>query len=113
LFANLDENDLRKVCVVNGDVTSEKLGLSIEDYKLVTAEINLVFHAAARVFFNASLKSAVTSNLIGSKHILDFCHQIKHLAVYQKINSFVKKYTAIISFFRALFMCPLHTQIAL
>jgi len=74
-----------KVCVVNGDVTSEKLGLCIEDHKLVTAEVNLVFHAAARVFFNASLKSAVTSNLIGTKHILDFCHQIKHLEVFKTL----------------------------
>jgi len=85
LFAKLDENDMRKVCVVNGDVTSEKLGLCIEDHKLVTAEVNLVFHAAARVFFNASLKSAVTSNLIGTKHILDFCHQIKHLEVFKTL----------------------------
>lgn len=70
------------MCVVNGDVTSENLGLCLEDHKILTAEVDLVFHAAARVFFNASLKSAISSNLIGSKHILDFCHKIVHLEVF-------------------------------
>jgi len=81
LFSNLNENDKKKVQVVTGDVTLEKLGLSPGDHQLVTSEVTLVFHAAARVFFNASLQSAVSSNLIGTKRILDLCHQMVHLEV--------------------------------
>ncbi|XP_059484431.1 putative fatty acyl-CoA reductase CG5065 [Neocloeon triangulifer] len=79
LFADVDKSDFGKVEAVSGDVTLEDMGISKEVLQRLISEVTIVFHAAARVFFNATLKSAVLSNLIGTKRILDLCHQMLKL----------------------------------
>ncbi|EEC04222.1 conserved hypothetical protein, partial [Ixodes scapularis] len=49
-------SSLNKLSVVEGDVREEKLGLKSSDYELLASEVTIVFHAAATVRFNESLR---------------------------------------------------------
>ncbi|KAJ9591141.1 hypothetical protein L9F63_002296, partial [Diploptera punctata] len=61
---------LNKIVSVHGDVSEADLGLSEQDRRRLTSEVNVVFHSAATVRFNESLKSAVTLNTLGTKRHL-------------------------------------------
>lgn len=45
-----------KVLPIAGDVTQPQLGLSPTDYQLLTSRVNIVFHVAASIKFDASLR---------------------------------------------------------
>ena len=47
---------LSKVVALKGDISEENLGLSEEDFELLTDSVNIVFHSAATVRFNEELK---------------------------------------------------------
>ena len=57
IFSHLsDPTLLSKVIAVQGDVTLPGLGLSLEDTKRVTEEVSVVFHSAASIRLNQTLK---------------------------------------------------------
>lgn len=79
----------------------ESLGMNIEDMDLIRErvnctitfrfasqvfQVNVVIHSAATVKFDEHLRAAVTMNVIGTKRIVDLCHQIKHLKVHLTQN---------------------------
>jgi Putative dehydrogenase domain of multifunctional non-ribosomal peptide synthetases and related enzymes len=70
-----------KVVSVHGDVSETDLGLSDEDRQRVVTKVNVVFHAAATVRFNESLKSAVTLNTLGTQRVIQVCRDIQNLQV--------------------------------
>ncbi|XP_068081075.1 putative fatty acyl-CoA reductase CG5065 isoform X2 [Anabrus simplex] len=71
--------DLNKIVPIIGDVAEPELGISKSDQKLLIETVSVVFHAAAMIKFNETLKLAVTINLIGTKQLVKLCHHMLKL----------------------------------
>nr|XP_023027067.1 putative fatty acyl-CoA reductase CG5065 [Leptinotarsa decemlineata] len=68
-----------KIVLVNGDVNTEGLGLKTEDFDLLINNVSVVFHMAATLKLEASLKDAIEQNTAGTARVIDVCKQIKKL----------------------------------
>lgn len=66
---------------VAGDVSHLGLGLSKEDRKKLTDEVNLIWHCAATIRFDEHLKKAVLLNTRGTKFMIDLAKECKQLNV--------------------------------
>lgn len=67
-----------KIVPVFGDITSRRLGLNDEQYeRVLNAEI--VFHMAASLKLEATLKPNIEMNLTGTKHVIDVCKKMPKL----------------------------------
>lgn len=69
----------KKIIPVFGDITSKRLGLSDEHYERVITSANIVFHMAASLKLEATLKPNVEMNLIGTRNVIDLCKQMTSL----------------------------------
>ncbi|CAN8023254.1 unnamed protein product, partial [Ixodes persulcatus] len=69
---------LNKVVGVEGNLTDENLGLKSSDCNRLTSEVSVVFHCAASIRFNDTLRSAVKINMEGTKSVLELCHKMKN-----------------------------------
>nr|XP_012221034.1 PREDICTED: putative fatty acyl-CoA reductase CG5065 [Linepithema humile]XP_012221035.1 PREDICTED: putative fatty acyl-CoA reductase CG5065 [Linepithema humile]XP_012221036.1 PREDICTED: putative fatty acyl-CoA reductase CG5065 [Linepithema humile]XP_012221037.1 PREDICTED: putative fatty acyl-CoA reductase CG5065 [Linepithema humile]XP_012221038.1 PREDICTED: putative fatty acyl-CoA reductase CG5065 [Linepithema humile] len=70
---------LNKVYPVKGDVGMPELGLEPQDKDMLIQRVNIVFHGAATVRFNESLKIAVNLNTRGTDRMLDLCRRMANL----------------------------------
>ncbi|CAN7998456.1 unnamed protein product [Ixodes hexagonus] len=70
---------LEKLTAIDGDLTEPGLGLQPDDYELLTREVSVVFHSAATIKFNETLRHAVEMNIEGTRKVLKLCHQMKNL----------------------------------
>ena len=75
----------KKVTCVTGNVCHNNLGMSDEIYENLTKEITHVFHSAATVRFNESLKSSTETNVLGLKKIINFCNDCTNIKVFYTI----------------------------
>lgn len=64
---------LSKIIPVYGDITSPRLGLSDEHFQRVISSTDIVFHMAASLKLEATLKPNVIMNLTGTKHVMEVC----------------------------------------
>jgi fatty acyl-CoA reductase len=71
----------QKLVAVAGDVAEDNLGLSPADRKLLTENVNVVFHSAATLDFEATLRPTVSINLLGTRRVVQLCKDISHLKV--------------------------------
>jgi alcohol-forming fatty acyl-CoA reductase len=74
---------MKKITPVYGDITSPNLGLNEKHLKKVM-EANLVFHVAASLKLEATLKPNILMNLTGTKHVVELAKKIPNhiLTVY-------------------------------
>ncbi|XP_066593248.1 uncharacterized protein [Prorops nasuta] len=79
LFKGNNPSDLGKIQELSGDMSKQNLGLSEENLAILISQCNLVFHMAANVSFVAPLKSAVKTNICGSRNLLIIAREMKHL----------------------------------
>lgn len=87
-------NDLGKIIPIQGDITSEELGISDNDQALLCQKVSIVFHSAATVKFDEKLKLSVTINMLGTKRLVELCQRMTRLEVkiiYLKIDLKLKK----------------------
>lgn len=70
---------LAKVVAIEGEITTPGLGLSQSDRQLLCDQVNVVFHSAASVRFDAPLKDNMRDNLFGTREMLQLCNEIKTL----------------------------------
>ncbi|XP_044732186.1 fatty acyl-CoA reductase 1-like [Chrysoperla carnea] len=85
LFDRLKEEypeSLSKVKVIKGDISKLEYGLSDSDLEFIIHEINIVFHVAASVRFDDSLKDAILINTRGTREMLKILKQIQNLKVF-------------------------------
>lgn len=75
---NENPDVLKKIIPINGDVTALQLGLSAEDIALMS-NVSIIFHAAASVRFDDSLKDAIMMNTRGTRELLVFAEQLKQI----------------------------------
>lgn len=66
---------------VTGDVSLPGLGLSSEDRARLVRDVQVVFHAAATINFNAALATAVNINVLGTRRVLQLCKDMPSLKV--------------------------------
>ena len=73
---------LEKIIFVSGDVGEEGIGLSDPDRDMLINEVSVIFHSAAILKMDASLKTAVNVNTIGTVRMLDMAAKMKKLEVF-------------------------------
>jgi fatty acyl-CoA reductase len=56
LFKNIDSRSLQKLIPIEGDITADGLGLKKIDRNTIIDNVSMVFHSAADVTFDTSLK---------------------------------------------------------
>jgi alcohol-forming fatty acyl-CoA reductase len=78
---------LDKVRVLRGDVTIDDLGLSERDLNEVVKNVSVIFHCAANVRFDQTLKGAVNFNTFGTIRLLKVAEQIKNLKVFVHVST--------------------------
>lgn len=99
LFDSIREKNLAslsKVIAVEGDVEKVDMGLSDENLSLILEQVSVVFNSAATVRFDGPLKSAIDTNLIGTKNVIDFCLKIKNLVSLVHISTAYTNYEHLI-----------------
>jgi len=79
-------NFSEKIIPINGDVTQLELGMSSSDVELMK-NVSIVFHSAASVRFDDSLKYAVLMNTRGTRELLKFAEQLKQLQVVLHVST--------------------------
>lgn len=78
---------LDKIIAIDSDITSDGLGLSQTDLTLLVERVNIVFHCAASVRFDAALKDNLRDNLYGTREIVHLCNQLKHLNAFVHVST--------------------------
>lgn len=71
----------KKLIPIAGDVGEENLGLSSQDRTTLINKVEVVFHSAATLDFEADLRSTTNINLLGTRRIIQLCREIKNLKV--------------------------------
>jgi alcohol-forming fatty acyl-CoA reductase len=70
LGSSFVERIVEKVCILEGDVHADSLGLGEEDLAELSREVDAVIHSAASVIFDAPLDAAMDSNVRGTLDLL-------------------------------------------
>jgi fatty acyl-CoA reductase len=70
LGSSFEERVAEKVCIFEGDVHADSLGLGEEDLAELSREVDAVIHSAASVIFDAPLDAAMNSNVRGTLGLL-------------------------------------------
>ena len=76
-----------KVRVFEGDVHAPSLGLGREELLELSAEVDVVIHAAASVIFDAPLDAAVDSNVRGTLGLLELARGWEKLPLFLHIST--------------------------
>jgi alcohol-forming fatty acyl-CoA reductase len=83
---NHNEKLLEKLIPVNGDVTEIELGLSAIDVMRMR-NVSIIFHSAASVRFDDSLKYAVMMNTRGTREIIKFAKGLANIKVVMHVST--------------------------
>lgn len=78
---NLYEEPFAKLTLVEGDMQVVGLGISSENREKIISEVELVFHAAADVRFDESLREVTQINVRGTREVMLLSQQILNLNV--------------------------------
>lgn len=82
-----NEKALRKVIPIGGDITVDALELSQQDEATLINNVNIIFHCAACINFDKSLKEVINCNVNGLLRILKLAETMKHLEVVSFMSS--------------------------
>lgn len=82
----LNPKFIEKLVPINGDVTELGLGLSDNDKKLMK-NVSVIFHSAASVRFDDSLRDAVLMNTRGTREIMKFAETLKNIKVVMHVST--------------------------
>ncbi|XP_068901547.1 putative fatty acyl-CoA reductase CG8306 [Tenebrio molitor] len=81
------EEIFEKVRAVAGDVGQDNLGMSVEDRKLITDNVNVIVHSAATLDFGDTLKTTVNINLLGTRRMTELAKDCSKLNVLIHVSS--------------------------
>eukprot|EP00742_Colponemidia_sp_Colp-10_P010413 GILJ01011431.1.p1 GENE.GILJ01011431.1~~GILJ01011431.1.p1 ORF type:complete len:1177 (+),score=214.25 GILJ01011431.1:40-3570(+) len=76
-----------KLHAVSGDLIQENLGLSREDYAMLTANVDVVINCAASVDFNSRLDEAIQINVLGPQRMLDLARKCRDLKAFVHVST--------------------------
>ncbi|XP_057659288.1 fatty acyl-CoA reductase wat-like [Diorhabda carinulata] len=83
-----DPEKLKKIHVIDGNLTKKDLGLSVENKEIILNKVNIVFHCGASLNMDLKLQESVITNVRGTMEIVNIVNQSKH------IHSFILVSTA-------------------
>lgn len=78
---------MKKIYPVWGDIISKNLGLNDEQLIKVLGCSQIVFHFAASLKLEATLKPNILSNLTATKHVLDAAKQMVNLLQFVHLST--------------------------
>lgn len=70
---------IEKIIPISGELVTNGLGISEEDRKILINEVNVVFHMAATLKLEGTLKDAINMNTAGTSRLLELCKEMKNL----------------------------------
>ncbi|XP_069479707.1 fatty acyl-CoA reductase 1 isoform X4 [Ambystoma mexicanum] len=76
-----------KVIPISSELTQPQLDLSLEDQELLINCIDIVFHCAATVRFNESLRDAMQLNVIATRQLVLLAQRMKKLEVFIHVST--------------------------
>ncbi|KAM9278658.1 fatty acyl-CoA reductase 1 isoform 2-T3 [Morus bassanus] len=83
-----EQPDFRaKIVVVTSELTQPELNLSESDKKKLIECINIIFHCAATVRFNETLRDAVQLNVTATQQLLFLAQRMKNLEVFMHVST--------------------------
>lgn len=87
----------KKLITVQGDLSKIRLGLSDDDYRMLSENVSVVFHVAATVRFNESIRDTLIKNVRGTREVIQLAKQMATLKVSIRTNalSFVRVFKSI------------------
>lgn len=74
---------------IAGEMSLPSLGISASDIEILSDSVSVVFHSAATLKFDETLKGAVEINLKGTIKVIQLCRKMKHLDVMTAFYLFV------------------------
>lgn len=86
ILRELNPNFADKIVPIYGDITEIDLALT-ETSKKTMKNVSIVFHSAASVRFDDSLKYAVIMNTRGTREIMKFAETLKNLKVIMHVST--------------------------
>ncbi|XP_077287121.1 putative fatty acyl-CoA reductase CG5065 [Arctopsyche grandis] len=84
---NTNSEWLANISAIEGDIFEDELGLSEPDQQTLIKDCNVVFHCAANVKFNQTLKCAVMTNTLGTKRTLQLAKQMNNLDAFIHVST--------------------------
>lgn len=72
---------LEKLVCISGDIMDPNIGLDEQGMKMITEQVDIVFHVAATVRFNEALQDAANLNTFGTERVMKLCTKIRNLKV--------------------------------
>ncbi|XP_015602011.1 putative fatty acyl-CoA reductase CG8306 [Cephus cinctus] len=81
------DEPFKKVIAVAGDVGEENLGLSASDRLTLVEKVQIVFHSAATLDFDADLKLTVNINLLGTRRVVQLCQEMRDFKALVHVSS--------------------------
>ncbi|KAG8196328.1 hypothetical protein JTE90_013813 [Oedothorax gibbosus] len=72
---------LRRIVPIGGDISLPELDLSQSNANMLAKQVSVVFHSAATVRFDDTLKKAVDLNLLATRRVLQLCKKMAKLVV--------------------------------
>lgn len=78
---------LKKIRVVEGDITQEDLGLDAKDKEDVINNVQFVIHSAAAVALNDPMKKTLSNNYMSTYRLLELCNKIPNLLSYTHVST--------------------------
>ncbi|XP_030416182.1 fatty acyl-CoA reductase 1 isoform X3 [Gopherus evgoodei] len=76
-----------KIIAVPSELTQSELDLSEQDKEKLIDCINIVFHCAATVRFNETLRDAVQLNVIATQQLIILAQRMKNLEVFMHVST--------------------------
>ena len=70
-----------RIVPIAGDISKPGLGISKEDEEILVGSVSIVFHLAATIQFNDSLRDSLQYNVIGVREMIKLCRKMKKLQV--------------------------------
>jgi alcohol-forming fatty acyl-CoA reductase len=80
-------NPFSKLTLVAGDLQKHNLGISPEDQRNLINDVEIVFHAAADVRFDESLREATEINIRGTREIMLLSQRMLNLNVFIYVST--------------------------
>lgn len=80
-------DQLAKLIPLNGDICEPKLGLSEEDYNILTENVSIVYHSAATVRFDGPIEFAIKMNLHGTVRMMELARKMSKLEVFVHVST--------------------------
>ncbi|XP_026322595.1 fatty acyl-CoA reductase wat-like [Hyposmocoma kahamanoa] len=76
-----------KLHAIAGDIMELKLGISEDDWSIITKEINVILHIAATTRFDESLKVATITNVRGTREALNLGKSCQNLKSFVHVST--------------------------